>query len=193
MGRPIGSKNKHVPNPISIHENYIEVFTASGRSFAVDIEDYFGVVHPYRWHASEKESGSKRYYVQAHDRVNNEPRIKKRVWLHRLILAAPKGVTVDHINGDPLDNRRCNLRLCSTQQNSWNQKARDGTSSLKGVHYDRRRKKWKTEIKMGGKRHHIGRFDSEIEAAQAYEQMSRKLYGEFAFKININPIKISRG
>lgn len=98
----------------------------------------------------------------------------KCVSLHRLIAermglpVGDKSLMVDHINGNPLDNRRANLRMLSAQNNSRNQKDRaDNTSGFKGVHFDRSRGKWMAHITEAGKMRNLGRFDSMEEAKAA--------------------------
>ena len=97
----------------------------------------------------------------------------KCVSLHRVIaermgLAVDdRGLQVDHINGNPLDNRRANLRMVTPTENTRNQKDRtDSTSGFKGVHFDRSRGKWMAHITEAGKMRNLGRFDS-IEDAKA--------------------------
>lgn len=101
----------------------------------------------------------------------------KRIYMHRMILNAPKGVFVDHKNLDKLDNRRDNLRLCNSCGNVSNRKKRIGpySSMYKGVCFDKRVGKWKAEIKA-----HLGYFCSEVEAAKAYNNAAIINYGEFA-------------
>lgn len=103
------------------------------------------------------------------------------VLMHREILDAPKGMHVDHINGDRLDNRRENLRLCTHAQNGRNRKPTPGGSSkYKGVKWDRRAKKWRATIKINRKEYHLGYFTSETEAALAYDRGALKHHKEFA-------------
>ena len=95
----------------------------------------------------------------------------------------PGKLEVDHINGDGLDNRRSNLRLCTRRQNSMNQKKQKNcTSKYKGVSWSKRRKKWAAAITLYGKYKSLGFFDDEEEAAQAYRVAARKYFGEFALK-----------
>jgi len=110
---------------------------------------------------------------------------KKKVYMHRFIMNAEYGIQVDHINHDELDNRRCNLRLCSQSQNNWNQKPRkNGSSKYKGVHWAKRDKRWITQIRTNGEYQCLGYFIDEIEAAKAYNEAAIKLHGEFA-RLNI--------
>lgn len=87
----------------------------------------------------------------------------------------------DHRNGNGLDNRKFNLRLCTNSQNQHNQHSIRGISKYKGVSWDKRSKKWKAKIQFERKRIHIDQFDSEIEAAKAYDTKALELFGEFAY------------
>lgn len=109
------------------------------------------------------------------------------VRLHRVILGAPKGVEVDHINGDGLDCRRENLRLATHLQNGKNRRPSvNNTSGFKGVCRNRRnvRKVWRAEIWTGGRRNgrHIflGCFETAEAAARAYDEAAIRLHGRFA-------------
>jgi len=105
----------------------------------------------------------------------------KTILMHREIMNAPPGMEVDHINGNGLDNRKSNLRLCTNTQNQQNrEKWSPKTSIFKGVFWDRDRKKWKAQITLNKKQYSLGRFDSEIEAARAYDREALYLFGEFA-------------
>lgn len=101
-------------------------------------------------------------------------------YLHRVIMNAPPGVQVDHINGDTLDNRRCNLRLCTHKENGHNRKLQGGTSKFKGVTWHKRDRKWQAGIRHNGKQIHLGYFNDDVEAARAYDRAARKYFGEFA-------------
>lgn len=104
----------------------------------------------------------------------------------------PRGLHVDHINGDPLDNRRENLRMATPMQNAANAHKRSGTSSIfKGVSWDRKTRSWKVELNLtvcNGKRGKrgravrfmVGRFGVEEDAALCYDAIAREWYGDFA-------------
>lgn len=103
------------------------------------------------------------------------------VYMHREILNAQPGRQVDHVNHDPLDNRRCNLRLCSGSNNQHNQRPRTvGTSRHKGVSWYKRTQKWQAQICCNSRRVHLGSFDSEDDAAAAYNRAAVRLHGAFA-------------
>jgi hypothetical protein len=103
------------------------------------------------------------------------------VKMHRLIIGARGGVSVDHVNHDGLDNRRANLRLCRGSQNGANsQLAINNTSGYKGVSFSIARCKYEAKIQVMRKSIFLGRFGTAIEAAHAYDQAAVKYFGEFA-------------
>lgn len=105
--------------------------------------------------------------------------------LHRVVLGAQDGQRVDHINGDKLDNRLCNLRLATPSQNSANSIKRKGSSKYKGV-TRRSWGAWRAQICVNLKKHSLGHFQSEIDAAKAYNTAALKHFGEFA-RLNETP------
>lgn len=95
---------------------------------------------------------------------------------------APAGMVVDHINHDTLDNRRCNLRVCTQADNVKNTRkiSRTTTSVYKGVHYVVGRNRYKAQIRLGGKVKCVGTFKDPVKAARAYDKFAKMYYGEFA-------------
>jgi hypothetical protein len=105
------------------------------------------------------------------------------VYLHRCILnLTDPSVKADHLNGNGLDNRRVNLRVCSPSENNRNRRKRNGTSSVfKGVSWHRRERKWHAQIQSSGKKKkHLGYFTDEVDAAMAYDDASRFYFKAFA-------------
>jgi hypothetical protein len=101
--------------------------------------------------------------------------------MHRLIMNAPTDRQVDHVNGDRLDNRRANLRLATQRENSANTRKRSSNKSgVKGVVWDKARKKWAAYIKVNYRSIGLGRFDTIDAAAEAYATAARKHFGAFA-------------
>jgi HNH endonuclease len=101
--------------------------------------------------------------------------------MHRVIINAPSGILVDHIDGNGLNNQRSNLRLCTNAQNMRNMKISPrGTSQYKGVQWRKDHSKWQTSIMSNYRRYHIGYFTSEVEAARAYDAAAIRHFGEFA-------------
>ncbi len=103
--------------------------------------------------------------------------------LHRLVARCPVGMVVDHVNGNGLDNRRENLRVCSHEQNLRNRKIhKNNRSGFKGVYYDPgcTQRPWRAEIKSNGKRVRLGFFADPQDAHKAYLEAAARLHGEFA-------------
>lgn len=102
--------------------------------------------------------------------------------LHRELLDAPRGVEVDHWDRDGLNNRRKNLRLCSTSQNQGNSRQHfdAGTSKFKGVTWHKGSGKWQASIQVQKKRHYLGWFSDEGKAGAAYALASEKYFGAFS-------------
>ena len=92
-----------------------------------------------------------------------------------------KGMVVDHIDGNGLNNRRSSLRICTHRQNMWNSRPRGKGSKYKGVCWDKSRKRWIVVVRRGDLHIHLGRFDDEVEAARAYDRKAFELFGEFAY------------
>lgn len=104
----------------------------------------------------------------------------KQVYMHRMILDAPAGSDVDHVNRDSLDNRRCNLRIATRRQNNANAVRKIHTSRFKGVSWQTERQCWACSGSINNKRLHLGRFQNEEDCARAYDSWASKHYGEFA-------------
>lgn len=136
----------------------------------VDDADYYHLLG-LSWHAHTKQGFT---YARA-------PYGSGHVYLHVYLLKPPLDMVVDHINGDKLDNQRHNLRIATDMQNSQNtQKQKGRSSKYKGVVWDASRQKWKAQIKHENKNTNLGRFDSEEEAALAYDHAATALFGAFA-------------
>ncbi len=103
------------------------------------------------------------------------------VFMHREIMRPPKGKVTDHANGNRLDNTRANLRNITHRQNQHNKKKQRGASSIyKGVSYSKWARRWQARVTCGKERFHLGYFDSEVEAARAYDRVAVGMFGEFA-------------
>lgn len=102
--------------------------------------------------------------------------------MHREIMRAPEGVLVDHRDGDGLHNWRENLRNCTDAQNKMNRKviSANNTSGYKGVSWSKKKRKWIAQSMINKKHIFIGHFSTPEEAARAYDEKARELFGEFA-------------
>lgn len=110
---------------------------------------------------------------------------KPRKAMHRFIIEAPKGMVVDHINGNKLDNRKSNLRICTQSGNTANGPIRSSNSSgFKGVSWDKRSSKWSVDITKDYKHIYGGKFDNLADAAKRYNELAIKFHGQFA-KLNV--------
>jgi hypothetical protein len=142
-----------------------------GKEAVIDAED-FDLVSQFSWHCS-----TNGYACAREKGRRQDPR--KQVWMHRLIAQTPEDMFTDHANGDKLDNRKTNLRLCDKQQNAANSKLRsDNTTGYKGV--VKVKSGWRAEIWLNGKHQHIGIYNSIKEAATAYMEAANKHFGEYA-------------
>lgn len=101
------------------------------------------------------------------------------VYMHRVITDAPKGSCVDHINGDVLDNRRCNLRIVSVSENNRNihrLNARN-TSGHIGVYWIKKSRKWGAYIRLHNHMNFLGSYESIDDAIAARKQAEKRLWG----------------
>lgn len=142
-----------------------------GMSTVVDAEDY-SMLCGDKWIAV---AGNSTFYAVRR-------RGRKQISIHRLVMNAPEGMVVDHINHNGLDNRKCNLRICTIAQNSCNQRSLAGSSSrYKGVWLNKHDKIFTASIGYNGRKIHLGTFADETEAARAYDAKAREFFGEYAF------------
>lgn len=155
------------PSQIEVAGDIALVELTKGKTATIDAADV-PLVSAYKWCVSHEYA------------MRRDAKTKATIFMHRLIAEAPIGMQVDHINRNGLDNRRSNLRVCTSHQNLGNQYEVRGTSRFKGVAWDRTRKCWKASISRDHRTFNIGRFKVEEDAALAYDVHAREIFGEFA-------------
>lgn len=126
----------------------------------------------FRWYAKNEGQHAPFVYAVANTSRQDSPR--KSFRLHRVIVDAPRGLVVDHLNHDGLDNRLCNLRITTVQGNSQNLLPR-GASGRRGVTWHKDAGKWQASVKTGGRNYYVGLFDDLDEAAAAAAAKRRQV------------------
>lgn len=144
-----------------------EIPLSQGKVAFIDDED-FDRIGVYKW------TYSGRYAVHGNGR-------NKR-YMHRLILNAPPDLEVDHVNLDPLDNQRSNLRLVTHQEQQFNKpRMTTNTSGFKGVTWAGWAHKWRSQIEYNHRRISLGYYDNPIGAARAYDRGALLYFGKYAW------------
>lgn len=151
-----------------------EIHLPCGRAVMVDDDD-MPLVSSFRWRAQ----ADKRRPGQLDAVVTGQISRGDFMQMHRLIMRPPEGMVIDHINGNVLDNRRQNLRICTVAENNRNRaKLRTNKSGYKGVFWDV--SSYRAAITCDGRKTYLGRFATAEAAHAAYVQAAMKLHGSFA-------------
>lgn len=147
----------------------IQIPTSRGMVILIDDEDY-NLVSQYTWTVCKGKKNTTYYATTGSQKIS----------MHRLLMGFP--LKVDHKGGDGLNNQKYNLRACTPTQNNRNTRKRrtTTTSQYKGVDWKADHRRWRAQIKLDGKNLHLGYFDTEHAAAQAYDQAALIYFGEFA-------------
>lgn len=158
MGRPRTARMDLIRSKVLLDREFLYLFDTPGNMWAVP-----------------QDGGKYRIYLR-----------KEKQYLHRFIMKAKKGQIVDHIDGNPLNNLKSNLRLVNAKQSAWNTSAHSDSlfSKYKGVSFFRykqqkRSKPWTAIIMVKGKTYKKY-FSTEIEAAKQYNEWAIKFHGDFA-------------
>lgn len=157
-----------------------------GKYALVDDEDY-DYLNQWKWMVGGKGSRGKTYYAIRWERgwskYSNKPR--KIIQMANVVMNCPKGFVIDHINRDGLDNRKQGLKIVTQKQNNNNRRVW-GKSKFFGVYpeIEKRPNKvytcWRVQIYSGKNRIFVGLYKTEIEAARAYDEKARELFGKSA-------------
>jgi len=157
-----------------------EIKLTQGKIAIVDAE-LFDCLNGIKWHYDKG-------YAARNVWVNGKRRI---TYMHRIIMNTPVGLDTDHINGNKLDNRRINLRVCTSKENQRNKILPSNNSSgYKGVSWHKATGKWDARIKINGATIHLGLFVNKEEAAHTYNKAALKLFGQFA---RLNEVQCNEG
>lgn len=144
-----------------------------GKTAIVDEED-FERVSLYKWYLGKNGYAINTKYIKGSGRKNQKNRY---IYLHRLIMNAPKGSIIDHINRNPLDNRKVNLRLGSQRINMLNAgMLKNNTSGFKGVSWHKTAKKWEAYTHYHNKKIGLGLFKNKRDAIEIREQTIINLF-----------------
>ena len=151
-----------------MNENIAVGTDSRGKTFTIDAEDWLRV-KDYCWYVGNG-------YVKA--QVSG-----KSVLLHRFLMNPPDDMCVDHINGDPTDERKSNLRIVTKQQNAMNRKKHNNNQSgHTGVNWHKGANKWAASIRYKGNYIHLGSFTNKEDAIKARKDAELKYYGEYRRK-----------
>lgn len=161
-------------NRYKIEGNIVKMYDSNDKVFLIDLEDLQKTLK-YCWKLNS------RGYVVSATRADEG---KKGLRLHRYLMnCVDTKLVVDHINHNPSDNRKSNLRVCTQQQNMFNQKPNTrNKSGVKGVRFIKSCKRWEVRFTYNGKERVIGYFDNIADAIALRKQYEEKFYGEFSFK-----------
>ena len=152
------------------HDDIRYIALTQGKFAIVDAANYEWL-NQYKWTASRV--GATWYARRQSKGVT--------IFMHREIMQPPRHIVVDHIDHNGLHNRLTNMRLCTRRQNNYNSRTASGSSSYKGVSYDIAARKWRATINHQGRHYHLGLFESEIQAARAYDKKAKELFGPYAY------------
>lgn len=149
------------------------------RGLFAQVDDSDEWLNQWKWYARR---GKNTYYAVRTQRYGKRKDNKKKViYMHRLIMDTPDDQEVDHQDHNGLNCQRHNMRNCTPSQNNMNRRPYNNKSSkYKGVVWSKSRNKFEAYIKINLKTIYIGQFNSEINAAKAYDIKAKELFGEFA-------------
>jgi hypothetical protein len=152
-----------------------KIILTQGKFALVDDED-FEWINQWKW--TVRNGYPSRTIYLGGGRKNQT---SEYIYMHRIVNNTPKNSYTDHINRNKLDNRKCNLRTVTNQQNCCNRELQDNnTSGFRGVTWNNQRSKWMAQIKANSKYYYLGLFIDKIDAAKAYDKAAIKFFGNFS-------------
>ena len=160
-------------NRYEIVGDIVKMYDYKNNMFIIDLDD-LQKVRTYTW------SVNSRGYVRTTCLVGNK---HKDLRLHRFVMnCTDKNLFVDHINHNTTDNRKCNLRICTPAQNSYNVRpTAKNKSGVRGVRFDKTKNKWLAGISINGKYKIVGTYDNIEEAVKTRKLYEEKFYGNFRY------------
>lgn len=149
----------------------------------VDDEDY-EYLNQWKWHVQK----NRETFYAVRNSAPREDGTRTQIRMHRLIMGLTNSeILCDHKDHNGLNNKKVNLRTATVAQNNYNSTPRkNSTSKYLGVNWKCSNKKWVAQIRHNGVKVYLGIFESEIDAAVAYNRAAIKLFGEYA---NLNKIE----
>lgn len=163
------------------YTNAVCVRTTRGKHVVIDVDDFeFVSSRTWRIHLGWNNTPYATTSVEIGERLRSRS-------IHRLLMNPPSGMVVDHRNRNTLDNRRQNLRICTRTENTRNRVSRTGTSIYKGVFWVAVRSRWVAKLLHDKKQVWLGAYQTEEEAAEAYNRAAVHYFGEFACLNCIQP------
>lgn len=179
MSREAGGKRGR-PRKLNLYEKNDGWYTGQllhGKTFQIDEADY-EKVRVYTWRCDCKG------YVYT---IITKNRVRRKIYLHRLLMHVAsvvnwKTIQIDHIDGNPLNNRRSNLRYANAAENQINKKKPriDNKTNATGVTFDQSKGKYVAFIGYDGHKEYLGAFTSLEEAVKIRQEAEELLYGEFS-------------
>jgi guanylate kinase len=186
LQKEISSNVNSKINRIEKYDNYVKIFFYNCNDFTIIDACHYGKVKDFCWTKKERKDNKVSYAV-ARDG-------SKQLLLHRVVTECDDPLfLVDHKNGNGLDNRISNLRICDNSGNAKNRNnlGSNNTSGATGV--SKKNGKWEVQVYKDGKYNHIGSFSDWIDALSARINAEREEYSDFAPRIPFNPIVIISG
>lgn len=173
------SQSLRKENNIIIKDNHAEIIIKKEDKDLIILIDLDDVekVKKFKWRCGKNNSN---YYIRAWGR--KEDRYQKIIYLHRYVMDCPKYMQVDHISHDTFDNRKQNLRICTSLENKQNVPGRNSISNHRNVHWNKRDKKWHVRMTINHKEIIIGYFKDLKEAVMARDEFIKN--NNLIFKTN---------